>query len=214
MRQGPGYTWHMDIITADDLLPADFEPRLLDILEANPSGLSEFAVIRELAQAFPDSLFAMPGALREPLLLFQLHFLLFHMLYRLSDSLVDSRRELVINVLRIAIVPRTDSDPGVRVTDPLRSYYLDWSQWLKTRAEDVERLLDQFWKHQSSPVAEAEVHWAKKLFGLASDDGAETIKSRYRRLMMEHHPDRGGDSERGSEINRAYLILNRYYKAR
>ncbi len=204
----------MDTITTQELLPTGFDARLLQILEANPQGLSEFALIKELALAFPDSLFAMPGALREPLLLFQLHFLLFHVLYRLSDNLAASRRELVINVLHIAIVQRAHNAPGLRETDPLRNYYLDWNQWLETRADDVERLLDQFWKSRPSHVAEAEVHWARQLLGLTATDNAEAIKLRYRRLMMQHHPDRGGDAQRGSEINSAYLILNRYYKVR
>lgn len=206
----------MNIITAQELLPAGFDARLLQILETHPQGLSEFALIRELAQAFPDSLFAMPGALREPLLLFQLHFLLFHVLYRLSDSLADSRRELSINVLRIVLIPRTRNAPGVVEADELRSYYLDWNQWLEARVSDVELLLERFWKHHSgeaTEATEAEVGWARRLFGLADSDGIEAIKPRYRRLIMQHHPDRGGDVERSSEINRAYLILNRYYKA-
>lgn len=204
----------MDTITAHDLLPADFESRLLHILEANPAGLSELTLIRELASSYPDSLFAVPGALREPLLLFQLHFLLFHMLYRLSDKLMESKRDLVIGALHIAIVPRAETDPGVSHLDPLRSYYLDWQQWLKTSADDVEQLLDQFWKGQPSPVAEGELTWARELFDLCTDDGPEDIKPRYRRLMMEHHPDRGGDEERGSEINRAYRVLSRHYNIR
>lgn len=211
---GSSYTRPMDTITARDLLPANFESRLLHILETHPAGLDELTLIRQLAETFPDSLFAIPGALRQPLLLFQLHFLLFHELYRLSDKLIESQRELVVGALHIAIIPRTENEPAVSRLDPLRSYYLDWQQWLQTSQNDVQQLLDRFWNGLPSPVAEGELIWARTLFALRTNDGPEVIKPRYRRLMMEHHPDRGGDEQRGAEVNRAYRILSRHYQLR
>lgn len=198
--------------TAQDLLPPDFDEQVLWLLEENPQGIGEFALLRYLATAFPHSVFAVPGAMRDPLQLFQLHFLLFHGLYRLSDALVDSRRELSIEALCISLQPRQVRGPGVQVNDPLRSYYLDWNQWLETSAEDVTRLLDDFWRGQREPVTQCQLHWAREILGVARDDGIDVVKQRYRRLMMQHHPDRGGNVERGSEINEAYLILNRYYR--
>ncbi|MEJ6655796.1 MAG: DNA-J related domain-containing protein [Pseudomonas sp.] len=198
--------------TAQDLLPTGFDECVLQLLEANPQGVSEFTMIKHLAAAFPDSVFAVPGALRDPLQLFQLHFLLFHYLYLLSDALVVSHRQLSITALCIALESRRESQPGVQINDPLRTYYLDWDRWLETSAGDVERLLDQFWQRRRQvPVTEREVMWAREVFGLSAMDDGGSVKRHYRRLMMQYHPDRGGSTEQSSEINEAYLILNRYY---
>lgn len=70
-----------------DLLPTGFDQHLLSILESLPEGIDEFALIKRLAADYPQSLFAVPGALSDSLQLFRIHFLLFHMLYRASDSL-------------------------------------------------------------------------------------------------------------------------------
>lgn len=198
--------------TAQDLLPPDFNDCVLRKLQAHPAGIGEFGLLRHLAEAFPDSVFAVPGALRDPLSLFQLHFLLFHGLYRLSDALLDSRRELSIEALCIRLQPRQVKEPGMQINDPLRNYYLDWNQWLKTNADDVTRLLDDFWRGRHQPVTEAQIQWARGILGVPEEVGMATIKRCYRRLMMRHHPDRGGDTERGAAINEAYLILNRYYR--
>ena len=206
------YTWAMNKPTAEELLPPGFAEAVLRLLEDHPQGIGEFALLRHLAGAFPDSVFAIPGALREPLQLFQLHFLLFHGLYRLSDALVDSRRELLIEALCIRLQPRQVAGPAVQLNDPLRSYYLDWNQWLETSADDVTRLLDDFWRSRHEPVTDAQVRWARDILGVTAEAGMATIKRCYRRLMMQHHPDRGGDTARGVEINEAYLILNRYYR--
>ncbi|WVM89187.1 hypothetical protein UMZ34_00115 [Halopseudomonas pachastrellae] len=37
------------------------------------------------------------------------------------------------------------------------------------------------------------------------------LKQRYRSLLSRHHPDRGGSTAQAQEINRAMLILQRYY---
>lgn len=40
----------------------------------------------------------------------------------------------------------------------------------------------------------------------------DELKSRYRKLMMQHHPDRGGDLETAKEISGAYDILKKLEK--
>jgi DnaJ-class molecular chaperone len=39
-----------------------------------------------------------------------------------------------------------------------------------------------------------------------------TIKQRYRQLVSQHHPDRGGSTSRLQSINLAMEILARYYR--
>ena len=46
-----------------------------------------------------------------------------------------------------------------------------------------------------------------KTLGLKKSANASDIKSAYRRLAKEHHPDRGGDPETFKSINEAYSIL-------
>ncbi|HDZ57397.1 MAG TPA: molecular chaperone DnaJ [Pseudomonas xinjiangensis] len=196
----------------DDLLPDQFDQHLLAILESDPAGIDEYALIKRLAGLFPDSLFNAPDALRDPLRLFQVHFLLFHSLYRLSDALCRSGRQLEINTLRIVIVPRPGSKADLTLPDPLRVYYLDWDQWVSTHAEDVVKLLDQFWTG-SGQAADSEVTAALELFGLPQTVSAREIKARYRELISVHHPDRGGDTGLVQDLNNGFVILKRYYGA-
>ncbi len=199
--------------TPDDLLPAGFDRFVLSCLADAPGGIDEFSLIKALAERFPETLFAEPGALREPLLLFQTHFLLFHALYRLSDSLVEQGLELQVHALSIRMLPRGRAQQQgtvLREADPLRTYYLDWERWLTTQGEDVERLLKGF-RQSSISVSRQEVAAALDTFELEEPVDARRIKQRYRELMSAHHPDRGGSTDRVQGVNQALLILQRYY---
>jgi molecular chaperone DnaJ len=44
--------------------------------------------------------------------------------------------------------------------------------------------------------------------GVNKDASPDEIKSAYRKLAMEHHPDKGGDGEKFKSINEAYEILS------
>ena len=202
----------MDDLQPDQLLPEGFAAAVLSQLRAAPLGLSEYQLIRQLAEQFPASLFAEHGALQDPLRLFQLHFLLFYQLYRLADELAPEGLSLQIHALSIRVLPRTESVPGLQHTDPLRAYYLDWQQWRDTHAEDVQRLLDGFWRRQGGGgVAPEELVQALAAMDLAQPTDARAVKQRYRALVRVHHPDRGGSTARVQEINQAMLILERYY---
>lgn len=194
-----------------DLLPDGFDQHLLSILQSLPEGIDEYALIKRLAADFPESIFAIPGALSDPLQLFRIHFLLFHSLYRLSDSLNPSGLQLQISALRIAIAPVLPSRPGVQMSDPLRSYYLDWDQWAATNAADVQMLLDSFWSRQA-PAKRAGIEEALTVFELDASASFAQIRQRYRALVSLHHPDRGGSTAVVQRINEAFLILKRYYK--
>jgi hypothetical protein len=53
------------------------------------------------------------------------------------------------------------------------------------------------------PARAADPPWWVVL-GVTQDASAETVRDVYRRLALEHHPDRGGNAERMAQINRAY----------
>jgi hypothetical protein len=48
---------------------------------------------------------------------------------------------------------------------------------------------------------------ARALLGVAAHDDAERINARYRVLIAQNHPDRGGSEERASELNKARDLL-------
>lgn len=194
----------------EDLLPEGLIDELLALLQDSPAGIDEFSLIKQLAARFPDSLFAEPDALRDPLKLFRLHFLLFHILYKLADQLASNGIDLRINAMNIAMAPFAVADPGLQIEDPLRAYYLDWEQWASTHAEDVERLLDAFWSGRGG-VGNSELEEALTLFELDQATDPRQIKSRYRALMSVHHPDKGGETADVQRINEAFIILKRYY---
>lgn len=203
----------MSTPTPDELLPAGFDRFVLSCLADAPRGIDEFSLIKLLAERFPETLFGVPGALRDPLLLFQTHFLLFHALYRLSDRLADQGLELQVHALSIRTLPRArveQQGTHLRKPDPLRSYYLDWDQWLTTQGEDVEKLLNGF-RQGNFAVSQEEISAALGTFALEEPVDARRIKQRYRELMSLHHPDRGGSTQQVQDVNQALLILQRYY---
>jgi curved DNA-binding protein CbpA len=44
--------------------------------------------------------------------------------------------------------------------------------------------------------------------GVSPQASAEEIKKAYRKLSMQHHPDKGGDAEQFKKISEAYSILS------
>ncbi len=46
------------------------------------------------------------------------------------------------------------------------------------------------------------------ILGVSKNAPVEEIKRAYRKLALEHHPDRGGDQEKFKEINEAYQVLS------
>ncbi len=47
-----------------------------------------------------------------------------------------------------------------------------------------------------------------KILGVDKNASAEDIKNAFRKLAMQHHPDRGGDAEKFKEANEAYRVLS------
>ena len=45
------------------------------------------------------------------------------------------------------------------------------------------------------------------VLGAERDDSRAEIERRYKRLAVEHHPDRGGDEEEMKSLNEAYAVL-------
>ncbi|AVJ56349.1 molecular chaperone DnaJ [Idiomarina sp. OT37-5b] len=152
------------------------------------------------------------GALRDPLSLFQTHFLIFHCLYRLrADWRERQQADLTINTLKIETLPWQAGEAGLQPHDPLADYYLDLTQLTGTTCADVEALLDDFWRkmgaHKPSAGAQMPYEQACEVMEVAPPLTAPQVKRQYRRLIHRHHPDKGGSLVKMQTIKKAYQTL-------
>lgn len=148
-------------------------------------------------------------ALRDPLTLFQTHFLLFHCLYRLRQRWREQRKyELFIHTLNIECQPWHSGVSALAENDPLADYYLDLNQLDTTSGSDVESMMDDFWRrmgHSSSrvgtdmPAAEA---W--EIMEVKPPVTRALVKTQYRKLVHKYHPDKGGSVAKMQKIQKAY----------
>lgn len=180
-------------------------PHVHSLLAQCESGTTEFELLRRLQDSGVEPFAS--AQLEDPLSLFRTHFILFHCLYRLQDSLRSDGSDLDIHCLRIALVPCNqprDAGPHPDTFDPLRGYYLDLARLRETREDDVVAMLTG----GSSRLGElGRRREALMVLGLKDPVAFSEVKRRYRRLVMQHHPDRGGDKLRLQEINEAFDLL-------
>ena len=195
----------------DDLDPdLDLAEQVLQLLQAAPDGIAEYTLIQQLKDRHSGHVPNLP--LADKLVLFRTHFLLFNALYRLREQLWQKKSHLLqISPLCIRLQPYQSGGAALSERDALRDYYLDMSNLQGTDERDVERLLTSFWTRMQGGE---EKQAALELFELANERTLDLprIKLRYRQMVSEHHPDRGGSTERLQSINLAMEILERYYR--
>ena len=213
-----------------------FEDQVTELLEIlailiteNPAGFSEHQLLG-LLQKSPYSFFA-SDALKDPLILFQTHFLLFHCLYRLKGMWHQQGRGLLeISALSIRLEVNLDfniaayeasdllqkenqhqtDNQKIINSDPLALYYLDWSHFTSTKSHDVEALLTSFWQKVFIPIGADSIQQALILMELESPIPTQQLKVQYRRLAQRHHPDKGGDSDIFKKICQAFHRLKQF----
>lgn len=183
---------------------------LQELLEENPAGLSEYQLLQRLKNE-QQPLFV--GAnLSDVLSLFRSHFVLFHALYLLRDTLRSGGQlDLHISPLLICLQPapkQSSTEPQMlNLNDALRVYYLDLDNLTGTDRAAVEQLLNSSLSSLNPPAqvthALAELGIEQPLHTLSTED----LRSHYRRLVSRHHPDRGGCTERLQRINQAMDIV-------
>ena len=193
-----------------DLNPAqDLCEHLHILLRDAPQGCSEYQLIQTLKARRSTHIPHLP--LKDPLVLFRTHFLLFNALYRLRDQLwAEARGHVSISPLCVQLLPYQAGSQALSTGDALRDYYLDMSHLRDTTERDVERLLSSFWTRMQGGD---EKRAALELFELDQNKALKLtdIRLRYRQLVSQHHPDRGGSTQRLQTINTAMEILQRYY---
>lgn len=183
---------------------------LLAFLRDHSSGISEYDLFTALNES-GDSRFDM-SQLRDTFSLFCAHFRLFNALYRLREQLWAEQLG-ILDISPFLIILRAyhrqqGEQNRLDEVDALRDYYFDSSQLEQTTAEELEQMLNKFWARLGGSERRRQ---ALEVLGLRDPPGAVldvvTIKQQYRRLVMEHHPDRGGETQQIQLINAAMVVL-------
>lgn len=201
--------------TTDPLLEQQIQHMLVAVeheLRMSLSGTDELNLIKTLQKSpwrlIGDLDFHDTGQL------YPVHFLLFHVLYRLRDSLAKNGEKLHISPLRIVIEHQDLVDgnglPGTM--DSLRHFYLDLSQYRMPK-EALEQMMNNFWVgHRNAGPDKQEVLLAAKTLGFDSvPDCFLVVKHAFRRAVMQAHPDRGGDTEAIQSLNEAFSVMKAHF---
>ena len=134
-------------------------------------------------------------------------------LYQLQPIFKDEGFHLVISALKIELINGNQSSieqsdqqeiihqPG---DEKIKAYYLDWDEFTQSDQESIETLLNSFWQRYFATDEELS---ALNTLGLEEGSDWPTIRSRYRQLASQHHPDKGGESTRFIDIREAYELL-------
>lgn len=195
----------MNTLEANDqaLLPDSLFRSIETILTAEPAGIKEYDLIQQLQkQGYFGFLDRKPALAPD---MFRAHFILFHALYLLQDKLLASHDQwLEISVLNIQLHPGSQGNGNIGQHDEVRNFYLDLANLEDTSEDDVYELIASFWKNMARDAGREE---ALSTLGLSDPVDRDTIRKQYRRLAMQHHPDRGGNKARLQEINIAAGIL-------
>ena len=176
--------------------------RLFSILREHPEGLREYDLLEILRGDRP-----LRGL--DSLEVFRVHFLLFHHLHRLRQALQTlGLGTLEIHCLRVRLAPLESPAPNreqlPRPPDPLEGYYLDLENMARTTREDVQEMLRWFWRRYRVHGRREE---AMAALGLGPETSLPDARRRYRALVREHHPDRGGDAAAFRKVVEAMEVL-------
>lgn len=177
-------------------IPEAFIQALQLELEKHPDGVGEYDLMQALkSQGYFDFL-SNPA---QPHELFHAHFFLFHSLYLLRNIFLENETYLLnIHTLKIYLLPYCKGENNLQEEEKLMAYYLDFSHLENTSEDDVYDMLASFWNKYNRFDNREE---ALAELGLKDPVDDKIIKQEYRRLIMQHHPDRGGDTEKLQKLN-------------
>ena len=187
---------------------------ILEILKTATDKIGEYDIIRRLEEqgmAFPVDNDSYNVAM------FKKNFMTMNALYNLQQELFEDGYFLNITALDIAIepleksteLPSTQQQSIVDAAEhKIRDYYLDWRHFDNASEDEVKELLSNFWQMYSAQDKQQD---ALATLDLNSDASWDCVKRVYRRLVAEHHPDKGGNDARFIEIREAYEVLKYFY---
>jgi hypothetical protein len=198
-------------------------------------GVSEYELIEILKKA-PYQFFD-DASLREPLMLFKTHFIVFHALYQLKRRWIEQGEGVLdIHTLNIKLNQESahsdknsthgdnykDKESQEKVgaiteADALAEYYLDWGNFEKADRKSVDALLNAFWHRMASGNAhtfeQEDIADAHALLGLPQDEhvSLSVLKRVYKKALQLVHPDKGGVQQEAQDVIHAYQLLLGYY---
>ena len=182
---------------------------ILDILKTATDKIGEYDIISRLEEQ--GMVFSADNDSYN-MAMFKKHFMTMNALYNLQQDLFDDGYFLNITALDITIEPLGESADQQSIVDAaehkIRDYYLDWRHFDNTSEDEINELLSNFWQMYSAPDKQRD---ALATLDLNSDASWDNVKRVYRRLVAEHHPDKGGNDARFIEIREAYEVLKCYY---
>lgn len=182
------------------------------LLRSESGGVSELALIKAL-QSPPWQLLDHVD-FADPAELYPVHFLVFHVLYRLRDALGGQGECVDISPLSIRITASsTVAGQGpLAEADKLRAFYLDLRQY-SLSADNISKMMNDFWSGRVGKCpASGEAEKAAGTLGFGElPTSFDDVKYRFRRAVMQAHPDRGGNTARVQRLNEAFGTLRRYY---
>ena len=198
-------------------------------------GVSEYELIEILIKA-PYHFFD-DASLREPLMLFKTHFIVFHALYQLKRRWIEQGEGVLdIHTLNIKLNQESahsdknsthgdnykdkesqDKVGAITEADALAEYYLDWGNFEKADRKSVDALLNAFWHRMASGNAhtfeQEDIADAHALLGLPQDEhvSLSVLKRVYKKALQLVHPDKGGTQQEAQDVIHAYQLLLGYY---
>lgn len=198
-------------------------------------GVSEYELIEILKKA-PYQFFD-DASLREPLMLFKTHFIVFHALYQLKRRWIEQGEGVLdIHTLNIKLNQESahsdknsthgdnykdkesqDKVGAITEADALAEYYLDWGNFEKADRKSVDALLNAFWQRMASGNAhtfeQEGIVDAHALLGLPQDEhvSLSVLKRVYKKALQLVHPDKGGTQQEAQDVIHAYQLLLGYY---
>ena len=184
------------------------KPAILTILRSTENTLAIHELLSELKQVS-----RIPTLHNDPqLALFRLNWMMMNALYQLQTDFIEEGLLLTVSTLDIHVSvlssaeKNNNADESALSHQPLRDYYLNWDNFSGTTAEEVQAMLEGVWQDYLSPDDQDKAY---KTLGLEHTADASTIRSTYRKLAHQYHPDKGGDSEKFMAIRQAYEILKK-----
>ncbi|CZF80126.1 MULTISPECIES: DNA-J related domain-containing protein [Grimontia] len=129
--------------------------------------------------------------------LFKRNFLIMNALYQLQEMLLPNQW-LQVESMDIRLMWRGASSGFVQHevnhSDPLRGYYMDWTNY-DAQIEDVRELLGSFWKRYQQHVGHCsettvERRNALAALGLSENASDSEIRRQWRKMALKWHPDR------------------------
>jgi hypothetical protein len=147
--------------------------------------------------------------------LFKRNFLIMNALYQLQTELYPEQWLQVeaMNIQLFSVAKTAGSTQVIDTTHPLREYYVEWTNY-QVEEDEVKRLLNDFWSNYrrylggSSAISSMDRIQALKLFGLSESATAKEIRKQWRKLAMQHHPDReSGNADKFRTMCEAWNLL-------